>query len=115
MADVNGPDPQSSAALTDLDVIRSWADRHGAVPVRSETTAGPPVGFAFADDPDERISWNRFGTSFEQSGLALLVDGTDFAFVGRSRVAGRHEEDGEPTAAGRDGRGSVERSARDGK
>jgi hypothetical protein len=113
---VNGPDPQSSAALTDLDVIRSWADRHGAVPVRSATTAGPPVGFSFADDPDERISWNRFQTSFEQSGRALLVDGADFAFVGRSRVAERERErEGEPTATGRDDRSSVERSARDGK
>ncbi len=89
---MNDPDPTSHTVLTDLGAIESWADVHGAVPVRSRSSAGTPIGFEFADDPDDRISWDRFHTSFEQAKLALLVDGTKFAFVDRNRVTDTDEE-----------------------
>jgi hypothetical protein len=81
------PSPDSRETLIDRDEIRSWADSTDAVPVRSKTESGSPIGFAFDDDPDDRIDWSRFFTSFENGQLALLVDGSDFAFVDRNRVA----------------------------
>ena len=81
------PSPGSREALVDEQAIRSWADTHDAVPVRSQSESGSPVGFSFADDPDARIEWSRFFTAFENGRLALLVDGDDFGFVDRDRVA----------------------------
>jgi hypothetical protein len=83
---VTEPDPESRTVLTDLGAIESWADVHGAIPVRSRASAGTPIGFDFAENPDDRISWDRFHTSFEQAKFALLVDGSKFAFVDRNRV-----------------------------
>ena len=80
------PKPGSRDVLIDHDAVRSWAEENGAVPVRSETESGVPLGFRF-EGAEERLDWSRFFTSFENGRLALLVDGSDFAFVDRDRVA----------------------------
>jgi hypothetical protein len=90
---VTDPKPGSREVLIDDTAIRTWAETHGAVPIRSRAESGVPVGFSFADDPDDRIEWTRFFTAFENGRLALLVDGADFAFVDRDRVA---DTGGEP-------------------
>jgi hypothetical protein len=84
---VTAPTPGSRDVLLDREPIKTWADDHDAVPVWSQTESGVPVGFALEDDPDDDIAWEKFFTSFENGRLALLVDGSNFAFVDRDRVA----------------------------
>lgn len=85
---VTDPTRRARDALVERGAIRSWARVHGATPVRSKAEAGVPLGFSFLSDPSEAISWRRFFTAFEQSRLALLVAGDDFAFVDRTRLSG---------------------------
>lgn len=106
------PTPGSREVLIDHDAVRSWADANGAVPVRSEIESGVPLGFRFGET-DDRLDWSRFFTSFENGRLALLVDGTDFAFVDRDRVADTDDDRPDATRERRSERRRAEDRHRD--
>ena len=106
------PTPGSREVLLDHDAIRSWADANGAVPIRSETESGVPLGFRF-EEGDDRLDWSRFFTTFEHGRLALLVDGTDFAFVDRDRVADTDDDRPDAVRARRSERRRAEDRHRD--
>lgn len=79
-------DPGDRDVLVERDAIRSWAEAHGAVPVRSEAETGAPIAVSTDVEVDDRIEWSTFFDAFENGRLAMLVDGTDAEFVGRDRV-----------------------------
>lgn len=98
-------DPGERDVLVQRDAIRSWAETHDAVPVRSEAETGVPIGVATGVEVDDRIEWSTFFDAFENGRLAILVDGDDAEFVDRDRVtatgndrAVADEDRGEPDA-----------------
>lgn len=62
---------------SDRETIRSWADRHAAVPVR-ETGTGTGEGVRFVPERDvgeshERIEWEAFFTELETGDRVVVV------------------------------------------
>ena len=70
----------SSETLTDHDAIRAWTQERGGKPAMVSATASEGDGagvlrldFGDQDEGLEEITWDTWFETFEDSGLALLV------------------------------------------
>ncbi|ELZ26491.1 hypothetical protein C474_20124 [Halogeometricum pallidum JCM 14848] len=91
-------DADEERVLSDLEEMRSWADKTGSRPVVSATPEGSlELRFTSEEDVEGReLDWESFFSMYEASEVAFVVDDGEAGrqrFVDSSRVPNAGDED----------------------